>query len=406
MADFNPLPIQTVDPLELEINSRFDQIITKVNARRAQLLRELSERREETRTRDTQRKEMISQLAATKLQVESCLKENPLKNIQQKMIRDLEKELKKLEVNPKRKRIQFSMNSNFIVKSLDSLGEISERISTIYYSSLQPIVAVAKAGTALGEIKEPGVVAIDETNGDIFIAEFSIPRISVFSQTGEFIKSYRTKLFKSPRGMAINKNNIYVSDVNIHVLFQFRIPDLKLIQQVGKRGSGVREFIYPYQLATSPFGDVFVCDFYNNRIQVLNSDLKFQTNITHESMTQPFDVKITEELIYALSLHDNPCMHIFALTGDKIRSILSEGEGMQLTNPSYFCIDPNANIIICNHGDHSIKIFSSEGELCHQIGQQGHDKGMFFKPRGVALTKEGKLICVSDNNNFGLQIFS
>ena len=405
MAEHYPAPSQTIDPLKLTINSHFDRIIVKVNARRFEILTELREKREESRARDTQREEMISQISATKSQVESGLKENPLKQMQQKMINEMEKGLEKLKMTPQKKELQFSIDSNSVEQAIEEIGKISE-VVRVNYDAFQPVVTVAKKGSGPGELNGPEGVAVEEKSGNIFVAELNNSRVSVFSQTGEYIKSFGTELFMNPWGIAMQNDNLYVSDVNNHKVFYFKLPDMKLIQQVGKKGTGNLEFKYPRQLFISQVGDVYVCDTLNDRIQILNSKLKFKIIFNHDSMTRPVDIKLTEELMYVLSRADNPCLYVFALTGDKIRSILSRGESLQLTRPLFFCFDMNANIVVSDYDDHSIKIFTPEGEFLHRIGQQGQEKGMFIKPKGISFTKEGRLICVSSNENFGLQIFS
>ena len=54
---------------------------------------------------------------------------------------------------------------------------------------------------------------------------------------------------------------------------------------------------------------------------------------------------------------------------------------------------------------HSIRVFSPEGNLLHTIGREGHQLGMFYYPRGVAVTPNGRIVCVSHSENYGLQIF-
>ena len=404
MAEHYPAPSQAIDPLELTINSHFDRIIGKMNARRFEILTELREKREESRARDTQREEMISQISATKSQVESGLKENPLKRMQQKMINEMEKELEKLKMSPQKKELQFSIDFNSVEQAIEEIGKITE-VTRVNYDAFQPVVSVAKKGKSPGELQCPEGVAVEERSGNIFVAEFYNSRVSVFSQTGEYIKSFGTNLIINPWGIAIQNDNLYVSDGNNHKVFYFKLPDMKLIQQVGKKGSGNLEFKYPSQLFISQVGDVFVCDTDNNRIQVLNTKLEFKIIFKHDSMTRPTDIKLTEELMYVLSCVDNPCLHVFTLKGDKIRSILSRGEYLQLTRPLFFCIDMNASIVVSDYDDHSIKIFTPEGEFLHQIGQQGEEKGMFINPRGIFFTQEGRLISVSGNKYFGLQIF-
>ena len=405
MAEHYPAPSQAIDPLELTINSHFDRIIGKVNARRFEILTELREKREESRARDTQREEMISQISAAKSQVESVLKENPLKQMQQKMINEMEKELEKLKITPQKKELQFSIDSNSVEQAIEEIGKIRE-VTHVNYDAFQPVTAVANTGKGPGELDSPRGVAVEERSGNIFVAELLSSRVSVFSQTGEYIKSFGTELFQHPFGIAIQNDNLYVSDVNNHSVFHFKLPDMKLIQRVGKYGSGNLEFCSPHQLFISQVGDVYLCDTNNHRIQVLTSNIKFKKIFKHDSMRHPVDIKLTEELMYVLSDVDNPCLHVFTLTGDKIRSILSRGENLQLTKPLFFYIDMNANIVVSDYVYHSIKIFTPEGEFLHRIGRRGQEKGMFINPRGISFTEEGRLICVSENKNFGLQIFS
>ena len=405
MAEHYPAPSQTIDPLESTINSHFDRIIGKVNARRFEILTELREKREESRARDTQREEMISEIAAMKSQVEVGIKQNPLKQMQHKMISEMEKELEKLKITPQKKELQFSIDSNSVEQEIEEIGKITEVIR-VNYNAFRPVVTVAKKGSGPGELDGPKGVVVEEKSGNIFVAEFNNSRVSVFSQTEEFIKSFGKELFMNPWGIAIQNDSLYVSDVNNHKVFYFKLPVMKLIQQVGEYGIRNLEFQYPRQLFVSEVGDVYVCDEFNNRIQILNSKLKFKIIFNHDSMTRPVDIKLTEELMYVLSRADNPCLHVFALTGDKIRSILSRGKNLQLTYPLFFCFDMNANIAVSDYDDHSIKIFTPEGEFLHRLGQQGQEKGMFINPKGISFTKEGRLICVSNNENFGLQIFS
>ena len=110
--------------------------------------------------------------------------------------------------------------------------------------------------------------------------------------------------------------------------------------------------------------------------------------------------------MYVLSYSDSPCVHIFSYTGHKIRSLLTSGYRMQVTSPSHFCLDAHKSLIISDWGAHQIKIFSNEGTLLHTLGERGHEVVMFVLPTGLALTSNLKLVTVSYNINYGLQIFS
>ena len=69
-------------------------------------------------------------------------------------------------------------------------------------------------------------------------------------------------------------------------------------------------------------------------------------------------------------------------------------------------MDSLNNFVISDFLSHSIGVFSPEDNLLHTIGREGHQQGMFYFPRGVAITPNGRLVCVSVNKNYGQQIFS
>ena len=120
-------------------------------------------------------------------------------------------------------------------------------------------------------------------------------------------------------------------------------------------------------------------------------DLNHLRNITYESMSEPSDVKVSHNRL--------------TLEGDKLHSLITRGEGMNLICPFCFCLDHLANFIISDFMSHSIRVFSPEGNLLHTIGSEGHQPGMMFHPLGLAVTPNKGLVCVSGNENYGLQIF-
>ena len=78
---------------------------------------------------------------------------------------------------------------------------------------------------------------------------------------------------------------------------------------------------------------------------------------------------------------------------------------MDVLEPSYFCLDPLNNFVISNNDTHSIRVFSPEGNLLHTIGREGHQQEIFNYPEGVAITPNGRLVSVSINSKYSLQIF-
>ena len=177
------------------------------------------------------------------------------------------------------------------------------------------------------------------------------------------------------------------------------------VGRTGGYGSNNGQFRGPRQLTTDPIGSVFIADWGNDRICIHDPDLNHLRNITHQSMSRPRDVKVSRDRLYVLCPRNNPCLLVLSLEGDKLHSLITCGQGMDVVYPLFFCLDPLNNFVLSDYRSHSIRVFSPEGNLLHTIGREGYQQGMFSYPRGVAVTPNGRFVWVSDNENYGLQIF-
>ena len=290
--------------------------------------------------------------------------------------------------------------------SISRLREIVPVVLPRYATFHLPTVATGKKGRAPGELNIPLAVAINEATKQIFVANFLNDRIEMFSETGEYLNRLGDGQLRGPWGIAIHGNSLYVSCLYSHSVSKYSLTDFSLVKRVGKRGSNNGEFNYPRQLTTDPSGYVFIADSDNHRICVLDTELSHQRNITHQAISHPSDVTVSHDRIYVLCPNENPCMLVLSLEGDMLDSLISTGEGMDVLKPWFFCLDANSNFVISDEGTYSIRVFSPAGDLLHSIGREGHQQGMFYKPHGIAIDANGRLVCMSCNKKYGLQIFS
>ena len=274
------------------------------------------------------------------------------------------------------------------------------------------VIAVGMKGKTPGELWYPTGIAIDGSTNEIYITEgyYKTSRVSVYSVSGDYLNHFKCDDMSRPFDLEIYENNLYITDAEKHSVLRFKLADdnhdVRLIKKIGGIGSDVAEFRDPRQLAVSVIGDVFISDRSNHRIQIFDRSLKHQRQISHKSMKYPRSVKLTPDQVYVLSETDSPCVHTFSYSGDKIRSIIPCGPGKAVTQPYFLFIDPNNRLFISDWNNHEVKIFSKKGKLLRSLGERGDDAGMFNYPSGIALTNNLKLIVVSLNKNFGLQIFS
>ena len=321
--------------------------------------------------------------------------------------------MRQLEVVEREVELTFECDTRQLEETISVLGQLVEReILPIpnYPALLEPRISVGKSGTGQGELSWPQGIAFDERTQLIYVAHgdplSGIGSIIVFSVTGEYINRFCKGQVKYPMGIAINGDEVYVSDLDLLSIFHFKLPGFELITKVGKKGTGKGEFSSPHQLTVDPNGFVFVADMYNNRIVVMTQKLEFLKIIEHASMTVPYDVKLLDNKVFVLSSRDNPCLHVFSQSGDKLRSFITrDRQGNEQVKRGYsFCFDKQQNILISDFEDNSIKVFSREGALLHTLGHT-QEKEERIRPRGIVVTNDNKVICSSYNTKFSLYIF-
>ena len=267
------------------------------------------------------------------------------------------------------------------------------------------VVATGKKGDAPGEFDDPCGVAIHEETHQIFVANRGNDRVEIFSETGEFLHQLGVGQLSQPCGIAIHGDSVYVSCHGDHTVSKFSLPELCRVRRIGGDGSNNGQFNYPSQLTTDPIGSVFIADDFNDRICIHDPDLNHLRNITHQCMSGPSDVKVSRDRLNVLCPDVNPCLLVLTLEGDKLHSLITCGEGMNVVRPDFFCLDPLNNFVLSDCDSHSIRVFSLEGNLLYTIGREGHQRGMFYYPQGVAVTPNGRLVCVTFNEKYGLRIF-
>jgi hypothetical protein len=88
-----------------------------------------------------------------------------------------------------------------------------------------------------------------------------------------------------------SQDNIYVSDGYGNSRFAKMKKDGTWVGAVGTRGSGPDQFNTPHGIASDAKDNIYVADRGNNRVQVYNTDMKFQKSIT--GMGAPWSVCVS-----------------------------------------------------------------------------------------------------------------
>ena len=275
-----------------------------------------------------------------------------------------------------------------------------------------PTVAVGANGDQKGELDGPRGVAYREDTREIFVVDEKNSRIQIFNGDGAWIHEFGEEELDTPSSLLVLEGFLYVTDWGWlgTSLFKYDLTNLKVKKRSGKNNFDPEKC---YNLLRQPFagddGRIYIPDNNNNRICIFSKQLERTEVIKLRGVRSPIGINVYNDQLYILSNVGKFCVHVLTLGGDIIESVITRGEfrsKMQVQFPSYFLIDPHRNIVVSDFGDHIIKVFSPNGKsLLYRVGEYGHHMGELVHPMGILITRGGDLIVVSENTNYGLQVF-
>ena len=388
-----------------KIKSTFVELIVSLKARESELLRELDNILASYlsyRSELEEVNEKRSEIEETLIYHRNKLESSRLRSVHENVISQLNTELKLIETPTIPIRFTFECDSNKLLAELNKMGKFVERVRSRidYKSKKQPLVSVCEKGKGMELLNYPYGVTVDNKTGNIYIADYSNNCVKVFDSTGKCLYKFGDKEGEGrmyyPRGVAICGDRILITQSN-HCILNYQLNG-KFISRIGREGKRELEFNFPLSLTIGESnGDIYICDYNNNRIQILSEEFSFKSQFGKDTLKHPRDVRLSKEYIYVLD-ESTPCLHLFSYNHILQKSVISRGTGKEVINPWYFFIDYSDNILISDSGSHSILIFNTEFQFTHNISVSDN-------PMGVTVDPQGRLIVVSRSNKNCLQIY-
>uniref|UniRef100_A0A1X7UY81 RING-type domain-containing protein n=1 Tax=Amphimedon queenslandica TaxID=400682 RepID=A0A1X7UY81_AMPQE len=220
-----------------------------------------------------------------------------------------------------------------------------------------------------------GVVVTDDNH--VIVTEYHGNCVTILDREGKKMKSLglgegrsgNVKFF-SPRGVAITPDKFILVSDNHRI--QKISMDGYLIASVGKKCKGNRplQFNTPHGIAISPItGQVYIADWFNHRIQVLNPDLTFSHSFGSEGKANgqfqlPHDIAIDSQGLVYVADYGNHRIQKFSQDRNFLSQFGTKGSGPgQLNSPNGITIDTAATglVYVSEWGNHRISVFTSDG---------------------------------------------
>ena len=318
--------------------------------------------------------------------------------INESIISQIITELEGIKSPTEPKMLFFECDSNRMLAELNKLGKLVEkvRIGIDYNSKKQPLVSVCKRGKGIEQLYSPFGMTVDNTTGNIYIADMDNSCVKVFDSNGKYLFKFNDTEGGYPRGIAIYGDRVVVTQ-STNCVLSYQLNAM-FISRIGRQWGGKLEFGWPLGLTIDESnGDIYICDYDNNRVQILNKNFSFKAQLGNKQLIQPRDVKLSKEYIYVLD-RSNPCLHLFNYNYILQKSVITRGEGMDIVNPFFFFIDKTNNILVTDYSSNCINIYNTEFQLIHKISVSSC-------PTGIAVDLKGRVILVCQSYDCCLQFF-
>ena len=250
------------------------------------------------------------------------------------------------------------------------------------------------------EFELPLGVSVD-TNENIYSTDYHKSRLVVFSSDTTEVRYIEDQHLKSPYGICVSNDCIFVTDYGNNQLSKFKC-DGTFQEQVGSEGSKDTEFNLPSGLDIDSDDLIYICDNYNDRISVYDTDLQWKRTLKHNDITRPTDIKIRDSLFILYQ-----CRHLCILSksGELINKLPNIADNVKLA--FWFCLDKTGNILISDRDAGVIKLFTPTGMLKHTLGSDLQDNGLSYchSSRGIAISPEGKIVSVTYDTDPTIKFF-
>ena len=383
------------------VSSSFEQLHSLLDRKEHSLLQEMDEIVVLARYEVAEKRRILKELYAARGSLERDLTENKVRDVLEKNLRALEDKIGEeltrgmsvgwVELYWKKEQLEQSMNE---VCEAVTLKERPFR-SEDYSLKLHPVWS--REGAAPGEIISPLQIAIDNTTQNIFVTDYRANTVQVFNEEGKHL--YKIPTAQYPRGIALTEEYIFISAQD--QLVKIRKSNGKFVKSVQTEKS-----VWGIDIDTNT--NIYGCERENKSVIVFDKKLKFlkrirlqNSQIKSETLTN--SIQLYKDCMYVM-LADSPFhLQILSLEGELVRCLIPDSE---VGRSYFFSIDKLGNIVVADWLGNQIKVFSKEGETIHTISSDMLPGDVeFYRPKGVAINKNNKIIVAQKNKKYNLLAF-
>ncbi len=246
----------------------------------------------------------------------------------------------------------------------------------------------------------PRYLAINSV-GEIIVTEFGTGNVLIIAKNGKRMKGSCQNIdIKNPYGVAVDDaDNIYIADRDGKRVIKLN-KDLKILNKIDTKQDSP---LYGVSLVGD---EVMVCDKKNKCILVYTKELKYVRQIK-----DPVHFKYIRDVspdehgnLYVCDGEKSCSIHILSNGGEYLHSFGCDGRGVNMLSYPCGIYVASQYVYVTNNSNHTISVYTTEGEHVTTFGKGGSNEGDFVYPWGVCVDKDG-FVYVCDNSNNRVQVF-
>ncbi|MDQ5986307.1 MAG: Virginiamycin B lyase [Syntrophus sp. SKADARSKE-3] len=177
------------------------------------------------------------------------------------------------------------------------------------------------------------------------------------------------------------------------------------VSKWGSLGSGNGNLNKPHGIFARPSGNLYVADYFNNRIQVFSTTGSYVSQwgsfgTGNGNFSYPDNVAVDSSGNIYVSDENNHRIQKFTSSGVYSAQWGSQGgaDG-QFNYPQAIAIDSSDKVYVVDSGNNRIQVFTAAGVFSTKWGSQGSGAGQFNAPRGIAVDASGNFYVADSGNN-------
>ena len=238
------------------------------------------------------------------------------------------------------------------------VSEWGHRVSVFKITGQGKICTFGSRGDRPHEMKCPAGIATDDAD-NIYVSSWH--KLQKFTSRGRLIKctgeqGKKEGEFNVPRGLTLYNNEVYVCDSNNHRIQIFDL-DLNFIRSIGSRGKGGGEFDEPLDVKFDTAGNMYVAEWGNGRVQMVDRQGQFIREFREEKLKVPSGLHIADKYVY-VSDERGCCIAVHETSGQFVTSFGRPGQNMGEFHCPYCittCVD--GFIYVCDWFNNRVQIF-------------------------------------------------